>query len=91
MPLRTRLSEGATMPVFGTPGAALRWMDAHGLGRDEYALEGFYSLEDVERFVFHHGSGYERMTVDPAPDPDAPPKRLHPFGRLLQVARYQAR
>lgn len=78
------------MPVFGTLDEALRWMDAHGLGHDEYAVEGFYTLEDVERFVFHHGSGYERMTVNPAPDPDAP-KRLHPFGKLLEIARYQAR
>jgi hypothetical protein len=89
LPLRTRLPEGVTMPVFANFDAALRWMDAHGLGHDEYAVEGFHTLEDVERFVFHHGAGYERMTVNPAPDPDAP-LRLHPFGKLLEIARYQA-
>ncbi len=89
LPLQTQLPEGVTLPVFSTSEAALTWMDAHGLGHDEYRIEGFYTLEDVERFVFHYGSGYQRMTINPTPDPNAPPN-LYPIAKLLEIARSQA-
>lgn len=75
--------------MFSTSEAALQWMSAYGLGHDEYKVEGFYTLEDVERFVVHYGSGYQRMTINPAPDPNVPPN-LHPFSKLLEIARSEA-
>ncbi len=69
LPLQTQLPKGVMLSVFSTSEAALMWMDAYGLGHDEYRLEGFYTLENVERFVLRYGSGYQRMTINPAPDP----------------------
>ncbi len=85
-PLQTELPEGITLPVFGTSDAALRWMEAFGLRHDEYTVESFYTLEDVERFVFRYESGYQRLAINPPPEPHTPPI-LHPFGKLLEIAR----
>lgn len=89
-PLQTRLPEGVTMPVFARSGDALDWMDAYGLSHDTHAVEGFHTLEDVRRFVDTYGSGYEHITINPAPDPQTPPI-LQPFDRLLEIAESGAR
>lgn len=88
-PLQASLPEGVTMPVFSTSEAALEWMDAYGLDHDEYRVEGFHTLEDVRRFAIHYESGYEHITINPAPDPSVPPN-LHPFGKLLEIAESEA-
>ncbi len=89
-PLQTQLPEGVTMPVFSRAEAALEWMDAYGLGHDTHTVEGFHTLEDVQRFVDAYGSEYQRITINPAPDPNVPPI-LQPFHRLLEIARSTAR
>lgn len=88
-PLQTQLPEGITMPVFSTSDAALQWMDAYGLGHDEYTVKGFYTLEDVRRFALLYESGFQRIAINPAPDPNVPPN-LHPFAKLVEIADAEA-
>ena len=88
-PLQTQLPEGVTMPVFSTTNAALQWMDAFGLSHDEYTVEGFYTLEDVRKFAFRYGTGYQHLTINPAPNPNIPPN-LHPFAKLVEIAESEA-
>lgn len=88
-PLQTQLPEGITMPVFSTSDAALRWMDGYRLGHDRYTVRSFTTLEDVRRFAIHFESGYQNITIDPAPDPNTPPN-IHPFGKLMEIARSEA-
>jgi hypothetical protein len=89
-PLQTELPEGITMPVFSRSEAALEWMRAFGLSHDDYRVEGFFTLNDVRRFVSEYGSGYQHITINPAPDPDVPPV-IQPFERLLRIAESAAR
>ena len=89
LPLQTSLPEGITMPVFNAADAALRWMDAYGLSHDEYSVEGFYTLEDVRRFEIRFESGFQHITINPAPDPNSPPN-LQPFAKLVEVAELEA-
>lgn len=88
-PLQTELPEGITLPVFSTSDAALQWMDAYGLSHDEYTVEGFYTLEDVRRFAIYNESGFQRLAINPAPDPNTPPN-LHPFAKLVEIAESEA-
>lgn len=89
-PLQIGLPEGVTMPVFARSEDALEWMDAHDLGHDTHVVEGFHTLEDVQRFVDDYGSEYQHITVNPAPAPQTPPV-IQPFGRLLEIAASRAR
>ncbi len=89
-PLQTRLPEGVTMPVFSRSEAALEWMRAFGLEHDEHRVEGFFTLNDVRRFVQDYESGYQYITINPVPDPNVPPN-IQPFGRLLDIAESAAR
>lgn len=89
-PLQIGLPEGVTMPVFARSEDALEWMDAHGLGHDTHSVEGFHTLEDVQRFTDAYGSEYEYITINPAPDPNVSPI-IQPFGRLLEIAASGAR
>ncbi len=88
-PLQTSLPEGITMPVFSTADAALQWMDAHELSHHEYAVKGFYTLEDVRKFALHYESGYQHIAIDPAPEPSVSPN-IQPFPRLLEIAESEA-
>ena len=88
-PLETSLPEGIAMPVFTTADAALQWMEAYDLSHDEYAINGFYTLEDVRRFALHYGSGYQHIAIDPAPKPSVSPI-IQPFARLLEIAESEA-
>jgi hypothetical protein len=88
-PLQTSLPEGIMMPVFTTAEAALQWMDAYDLSHDEYAVKGFYTLEDVRRFALHYESGYQHIAIDPAPEPSVSPN-IQPFPRLLEIAESEA-
>jgi len=88
-PLQTQLPEGVTMPVFSTPEAAMEWMVAFELGRDTHSVEGFYTLDDVRRFVLDYESGYQYITINPVPDPDVPPI-IQPFSRLTLIAESAA-
>ena len=90
LPLQTSLPEGITMPVFSTADAALRWMVAYGLSHDEYTVEGFYTLEDIRRFAIFYESGFQHITINPAPDPNTPPN-LHPFAKLVEIAEAEAK
>lgn len=78
------------MPVFARSADALEWMDAHGLDHDTHTVEGFHTLEDVQRFVDDYGSEYQHITINPTADPQTPPI-IQPFGRLLEIAASGAR
>jgi hypothetical protein len=64
-------------------------MDAYGLDHDAYTVEGFYTLENVRRFALHYESGYQCLTINPAPDPNVPPS-IHPFAKLIEIAEAEA-
>ncbi|MEJ7872098.1 MAG: hypothetical protein WKF67_07540 [Rubrobacteraceae bacterium] len=89
-PLQTELPEGVTMPVFSRSEAAPEWMRAYGLDYNDYRVEGFYTLNDVRRFVENYESGYQYITINPVPDPNVPPN-IQPFSRLLPIAESAAR
>lgn len=88
-PLQTQLPERVTMPVFSAEYAALKWMDAYSLRHSDYEVKSFYTLEDVEPFASSCESGYQHGSIKPTPDPNIPPK-IHPFGRLMEMARSEA-
>lgn len=90
LPLETRLPEGVTMPVFSRADAALQWMDAYNAGHDQYTVDGFYTLEDVQRFANRHGSRYQYISINPAPNPNISPN-IHPFSKLMEIARSEAK
>jgi hypothetical protein len=48
-------------------------MRAFGLEYDEHRVEGFFTLNDVRRFVQDYESGYQYITINPVPDPNVPP------------------
>ncbi len=73
------------MPVVSTTDATLQWMDAFGFSQDENTVEGFYLLEDVRKFAFRYGTGYQHIIINPAPNPNIPPN-LHSFAKLVEIA-----
>jgi hypothetical protein len=64
-------------------------MDAYELSHDEYAVKGFYTLDEVRRFALHYESGYQHIAIDPAPEPSVTPN-IQPFPRLLEIAEPEA-
>lgn len=89
-PLQSRLPEGVMLPVFSLAKVAVEWMDAYGLGHDTHSVTGFYTLDDVRRFVAQYESGYQYITINPDTNPNVPPV-IQPFSRLLEIAESAAR